>query len=206
VQQLQKNEGKNVDNSENIFIKLLDNISTDSDKNSVILSATQFDTPLGSMIAISDQNALYLLEFASRKGLESEIYKLKKNALITHGDSSPLTSIKNEIEDYFAGKLIEFKTPLFILGSTFQKKVWYELTKIPYGQTRSYLEQATALGNPTSYRAVANANGANQFAIIIPCHRVINNNGRLGGYGGGIANKQWLINFEKKTIQAYFKK
>ena len=72
--------------------------------------------------------------------------------------------------------------------------------RIPYGQTRSYMGQAEAIGKATAYRAVANANGANQLAIVIPCHRIINSNGDLGGYGGGITRKQWLIEHEKKGL------
>ena len=86
---------------------------------------------------------------------------------------------------------------MFLLGSPFQKQVWEELKKIPSGETRAYLAIAKAVGRPTACRAVANANGANQLAIIIPCHRVINTNGELGGYGGGIARKQWLLDLEK---------
>ena len=87
------------------------------------------------------------------------------------------------------------------MGSDFQKSVWAALRKIPPGETRSYLDTAKAVGKPTAFRAVANANGANQLAIIIPCHRVINNNGELGGYGGGISRKQWLIDHEKKHYE-----
>lgn len=84
------------------------------------------------------------------------------------------------------------------MGSPFQKLVWEELISIPYGQTRTYAEQAAAIGKYKAYRAVANANGANQIAIVIPCHRIINSNGDIGGYGGGITRKQWLINHEKQ--------
>ena len=84
------------------------------------------------------------------------------------------------------------------MGSPFQKIVWEELMRITFGETRSYGDQAAAMGKPTAYRAVANANGANQLAIIIPCHRIINTNGELGGYGGGISRKKWLINHEKQ--------
>ncbi|AFD19879.1 methylated-DNA--protein-cysteine methyltransferase [Rickettsia slovaca str. D-CWPP] len=76
--------------------------------------------------------------------------------------------------------------------------VWQELMNIPYGETRSYLNQAKVLGKPNSYRAVANANGMNQLAIIVPCHRIINSNGKLGGYGRGLHRKKWLIEHERK--------
>jgi AraC family transcriptional regulator, regulatory protein of adaptative response / methylated-DNA-[protein]-cysteine methyltransferase len=167
-----------------------------------ILKASWLDTPLGPMIAIADEKALYLLEFVDRRGLEREVERLRKKtkSAIIPGHTQPINSIENELKMYFEGILIEFKTPLFFLGSPFQKRVWEELKKIPSGETRSYSEIATAIGQPTAFRAVANANGANQFALIIPCHRVINTNGELGGYGGGLTRKKWLINHEKQGM------
>lgn len=167
-----------------------------------ILKASWIDTPLGPMIAIADEQALYLLEFVDRRGLEREVERLRKKlkSAIIPGHTQPIKSIENELKMYFEGIIIEFKTPLFFLGSLFQKRVWEELKKIPSGETRSYSEIAIAIGQPTAFRAVANANGANQFALIIPCHRVINTNGELGGYGGGLTRKKWLINHEKEGI------
>jgi len=151
------------------------------------------------MLAISDEEALYLLEFSLCRGLEKEIerLRLKTKSAIIPGRTLPIDQIEQELVAYFAGELKEFKTSIKMLGSDFQKQVWQELLTIPYGETRSYLQQAKSIGKPTSYRAVANANGANQLAIIIPCHRIINTNGELGGYGGGIARKEFLINLEK---------
>lgn len=167
-----------------------------------ILKASWLDTPLGPMIAIADEKDLYLLEFVDRRGLEREVERLRKKikSAIIPGHTLPINSIEKELQHYFEGTLAEFKTPLFFLGSPFQKRVWQELKKIPSGNTRSYLEIAVAIGKPKAYRAVAQANGANQFAIIIPCHRVINSNGELGGYGGGLSRKKWLLNHEKKEI------
>jgi AraC family transcriptional regulator of adaptative response/methylated-DNA-[protein]-cysteine methyltransferase len=119
-------------------------------------------------------------------------------AAIVPGVTEPLRSIELELKNYFEGKLKIFTTPLFLLGSPFQQRVWKELLKIPYGTTRSYAAQATSMGEPKAIRAVANANGANQLAIVIPCHRIINTNGALGGYGGGIARKEWLLQHEVK--------
>lgn len=166
-----------------------------------ILKASWLDTRLGPMIAIADEKLLYLLEFVDRRGLEREVERLRKRlkAAIIPGCTEPILSIEKELKDYFEGKLRQFKTPLFLLGSPFQKLVWEELKKIPYGKTQSYAQLATTLGKPTAFRAVAQANGANQFAIIIPCHRVINTNGELGGYGGGLARKKWLIEHENKA-------
>ncbi|NRB10255.1 MAG: methylated-DNA--[protein]-cysteine S-methyltransferase [Rickettsiaceae bacterium] len=167
-----------------------------------MLKKSLFDTKLGSMVAISDNKKLYLLEFVDRRGLEKEIerLRLKKKAAIIPGTTIPITMIKQELDLYFSGKLREFKTPIYMMGSDFQKKAWNALIKIPYGQTRSYLEQAKAIGNDKAFRAVANANGANQLAIVIPCHRIINSNGDLGGYGGGKMRKQWLLDHEKQHL------
>jgi AraC family transcriptional regulator of adaptative response/methylated-DNA-[protein]-cysteine methyltransferase len=164
------------------------------------LNAAWLDTKLGPMIAIADEKSLYLLEFVDRRGLEREVERLRQRtkAAIIPGRSEPIQSIERELNQYFAGELQEFKTPCCPLGSPFQKRVWEELNKIPYGQTRSYAEIALAIEHPSAFRAVANANGANQFAIVIPCHRVINSNGDLGGYGGGIPRKKWLLEHERK--------
>ncbi len=98
---------------------------------------------------------------------------------------------------YFNGSLKEFKTPIHTLGTQFQKLVWLELTRVIYGSTKSYREQAKAISKPMAFRAVANANGTNQMTIVIPCHRIINSNGSIGGYSGGIARKKWLLEHEK---------
>jgi AraC family transcriptional regulator of adaptative response/methylated-DNA-[protein]-cysteine methyltransferase len=166
-----------------------------------ILKASWLDTKLGPMIAIADDEALYLLEFVDRRGLEREVERLRERtkSAILPGTTEPIHSIEQELTQYFEGVLKEFKTPLHTLGSPFQKRVWEELQNIPYGETHSYAEIAASLGKPLAFRAVANANGANQIAIVIPCHRVINSNGELGGYGGGITRKNWLINHERKN-------
>ena len=171
--------------------------------NHLILKAAWIDTKLGPMIAIADDAGLYLLEFADRRGLEREIERLRKRmkAAIIPGKTDSIKKIKKELMDYFNGKRCRFKTPLILIGSSFQKNVWGALQKIPPGETRSYLDIANTIKKPTAFRAVANANGANQLAIIIPCHRVINANGDLGGYGGGISRKQWLIDHEKKYYE-----
>lgn len=165
-----------------------------------ILAASWLDTKLGPMIAIASETALYLLEFVDRRGLEREVEHLRKKtkSAIIPGNTPPLLSIQRELNAYFNGQSKVFNTPICLLGSPFQMQVWDALQKIPYGEKRSYADIALSIGRPTAFRAVAQANGANQLAIIIPCHRVINNNGNLGGYGGGITRKQWLINHEKQ--------
>ncbi len=167
-----------------------------------VLKASWLDTQLGPMLAIADDRALYLLEFVDRRGLEKEVERLrqKTKSAIIPGRTKPIADIESELSQYFDGKLMEFKTPLFFIGSPFQKRVWEELQKIPPGETRSYSEIAAAVGKPSAFRAVAQANGANQLAIVVPCHRVINRNGALGGYGGGLTRKQWLLKHEKKEV------
>jgi AraC family transcriptional regulator of adaptative response/methylated-DNA-[protein]-cysteine methyltransferase len=159
------------------------------------------DTPLGPMVAVADEIGLYLLEFVDRRGLEREVecLRLKTKLAIIPGKTEPIHLIENELTQYFKGTLQEFKTPLLLLGSPFQKQVWDELKKIPFGETRSYSQIALAISRPCAFRAVAQANGANQVAIVIPCHRVINANGDLGGYGGGIARKKWLLDHERRN-------
>ena len=181
------------------FSKIMGAAPTNFNKQHNILKSSWLDTPLGPMLVVSDEDGLYLLEFVERRGLEREIehLRIKTKSAIIPGRTTVIDSIEEELANYFAGKLKNFKTPIHMLGSPFQKMAWQELINIPYGQTRSYMEQAQAIGKPTAFRAVANANGANQLAIIIPCHRIINSNGELGGYGGGIIRKQWLINMEK---------
>ncbi|MFH5672159.1 methylated-DNA--[protein]-cysteine S-methyltransferase, partial [Listeria monocytogenes] len=164
-----------------------------------ILYSAWLETKLGSMLAISDDDSLLLLEFVDRKGLETEIKKLRVrlNAAITPEKTIIIQQIEAELAQYFNGALIDFKTPIRYIGSDFQQSVWNELRRIPIGETISYKSLAEKLGRPTASRAVARANGANQLSLIVPCHRVINTNGALGGYGGGLARKEWLIKHEK---------
>jgi methylated-DNA-[protein]-cysteine S-methyltransferase len=104
-----------------------------------------------------------------------------------------------QLDEYFAGKRKEFKIPFAMEGTDFQKKVWSELLKIPYGQTITYLELAMMLGDEKCIRAAASANGRNKLVVLIPCHRVIGTNGSLTGYSGGIENKKRLLELEKKN-------
>jgi O-6-methylguanine DNA methyltransferase len=105
--------------------------------------------------------------------------------------------VLNQLKKYLQGKLRRFDCKLDFRGTTFQKIVWSALAKIPYGQTRSYKEIAQAIGHPKAFRAVGNANGQNSIPLIIPCHRVIESNGRLGGFGHGVKVKKQLLDFEK---------
>ncbi|WP_139492364.1 bifunctional transcriptional activator/DNA repair enzyme AdaA [Brevibacillus dissolubilis] len=165
-----------------------------------ILKAAWIDTRLGPMIAIADDELLYLLEFVDRRGLEREVERLRARmkAAVIPGTTPPIQSIERELNLYFEAELTHFETPIAYLGSPFQQMVWDELRKIPAGETRSYSQLATLIGKPSACRAVAQANGANQIAIVVPCHRIINTNGELGGYGGGLTRKAWLIHHEQQ--------
>lgn len=169
-----------------------------------ILSSLSFETPLGTMIAIGDEKGICLLEFTDSKHIQRKINNLtlQRGSITKEKETIPLLSIQHEICCYFQGKLKVFATPLCLKGTPFQQQVWQELLRIPYGCTTSYRNQACLLGNPLAYRAVANANAMNHIAIAIPCHRVINENQQIGGYGGGVLRKEWLLNHEKQFPRA----
>ncbi len=156
------------------------------------------DTPLGPMVAVADQTHLYLLEFIDRKALRRELKTLAKDAKgdIGFGTPTPIQRISQELAQYFKGHLAYFQTPLATGGTPFARSVWEALRKIPAGETRSYSDIATVIGRPSAVRAVAQANGANRLAIVIPCHRVIGADGSLTGYGGGLWRKDRLISLE----------
>ena len=166
----------------------------------MLLYETYFDTQLGEIIAVADEQVLYLVDFVNRPGLERKIEKIKQTIKfeIVPGRTIITNLIESELQQYFAGTLKIFTTPMHFLGSPFQQLVWSELQKIPHGQTISYAQLAIAIGNRSACRAVAQANGKNHLSLIIPCHRVINSDGQLGGYGGGINRKEWLLNHERK--------
>ena len=170
------------------------------ENNVKVLRESWIHTPLGPMLVIADETGLYLLEFVECRGLEREVERLRQKTQteIITGCTSPINAIKTELQQYFEGNLKALNTPFFLLGTPFQNQVWEELKNIPYGETSSYSDIATAVGRPSAFRAVAQAIGANQLALIIPCHRVINANGNLGGYAGGIERKKWLLNHEQR--------
>lgn len=165
----------------------------------VTIDLKKIKTPIGTMIACAVKEGLCLLEFEDRRMLPTEMKQLSTtlNASFVENDNIHFEKLEQELNDYFAGRLKQFSVPLMITGSGFQKQVWQVLQTILYGKTTSYKEQAIAVGNVDSIRAVAHANGMNKIAIIIPCHRVIGSNGELTGYGGGIWRKKFLLELEK---------
>jgi len=163
-----------------------------------VIDIKRLSTPLGPMYACATKQGVCLLEFTSRRMLETEFADLEKrlNAVILPGENPHFDPLKTQLEEYFAGARKSFEVPLHTPGSPFHQRVWAELKKIPFGQTRSYGQQARQLGKPKAVRAVATANGKNRIALLIPCHRVVGKDGSLKGYAGGLARKRWLLNHE----------
>jgi len=159
-------------------------------------------TPIGKMLAICDEKHLYMLEFIARKNIHNGFQRLsqKYNRHIISGRTSITQRIEDELKLYFKKALKEFTTPLIFTGTKFQKKVWLNLTKIPAGRTCSYSELAAAVGNKKASRAVANSNANNILALVVPCHRVILQSRKIGGYAGGIEKKEWLLCHEKLIL------
>lgn len=183
----------------NDSFKSIFGVSPTNSKDKQIINITRLETPLGTMFACAVEQGVCLLEFTDRRMLETEFKLLAKllNASIVQGTNKHFDLLNQQLTEYFEGKRKKFFIPLFTPGTEFQQSVWTELQRIPYGSTRSYKQQSIALKQPKAVRAVANANGMNRISIIIPCHRVIGNDGHLTGYGGGLWRKKWLLDFEK---------
>lgn len=156
-------------------------------------------TPLGPMVAGATDEAVCFLEFADRRMFERQLRRLRSllGCVIVPGTNGLTEQLHAELDAYFAGALHTFTVPLVMPGTPFQQAVWAQLRAIPYGGTTSYGAIADAIGQPTAVRAVAQANGANRLAILLPCHRVIGKDGTLSGYGGGVWRKQRLLDLER---------
>lgn len=163
----------------------------------------KIQTPLGEMLAIKSEKGLCMLEFFDGKSTEKQLKEIENLGEILEKDDEVLNRLENELNDYFKGNLKEFTIPLDLIGTDFQKKVWNELIKIPFGETRSYKDQSIAVGDLLAIRAVANANGKNKIAIVVPCHRVIGSDGSLTGYAGGKKRKQFLLELESQQLNLF---
>jgi AraC family transcriptional regulator of adaptative response/methylated-DNA-[protein]-cysteine methyltransferase len=185
------------DSFKNIF-----GVSPRKGKQKNIIDLKRIETPLGTMLACATNQGICLLEFTDRKMLETELKSIAKllNATIVQGNNKHFELLEKQLNEYFAGERKIFDIPLHTSGTDFQNKVWTALQNIPYGKTKSYKEQAIAINNPESIRAVANANGMNRISILIPCHRVIGSDGQLTGYGGGLWRKKYLLELEKTNF------
>ena len=162
------------------------------------LAFSFIDTPLGEMVTCHSAKGLMLLEFTDRKSLETELVKLKKTlkGYFVFKETEQHHALSKQIDEYFKGERTQFTHQLDLIGTEFQKQAWLALLDIPYGDQVSYSDQAKRLNAPNAVRAVANANGKNMMAIIIPCHRVLGSDGNLTGYGGGIERKRQLLEIE----------
>ncbi|AZP23614.1 methylated-DNA--[protein]-cysteine S-methyltransferase [Streptomyces aquilus] len=151
---------------------------------------TVLDSPYGPLTLVATDGILSNLYMTDQR---------HRPAQETFGvrDDRPFGEAIDQLEAYFASELKEFTLELHLHGTPFQRSVWEQLLRIPYGETRSYGDLAAALGNPGASRAVGLANGKNPVSIIVPCHRVVGSNGSLTGYGGGLERKQRLLDFER---------
>ena len=155
---------------------------------------TYLSSPIGSLLLAADDTGLREVTFPKNGAIASPQPDWIE-------DESALSDTIRQLRAYFAGDLETFVLPLKPEGTPFQQRVWNELLNIPYGETISYGELATRIGNPNASRAVGLANGSNPIPIIIPCHRVIGSNGKLTGYGGGLPIKEKLLALERRQLR-----
>ena len=153
----------------------------------MIKNSYYYDSPIGRLFLAESEGAITDVAF---RPIEDSVEK----------NTPLLEQTAKMLREYFDGKRKAFDLPISLIGTEFQKKAWNALLAIPYGQTRSYKEQAVAIGNPKSCRAVGAANGKNPISVIVPCHRVIGADGSPIGYGGGIGVKQALLDLEARTM------
>lgn len=161
---------------------------------------TWLTSPLGPLVAGATSEGICLLEFTDRRMIEAQFRTVQSRfgMKLVPGSNEHLEQLSDELTQYFAGSLKSFRVPLVYPGTPFQQKVWEQLLRIPYGKTKSYRDVAEAIGDRNAVRAVGTANGMNRIAIVIPCHRVVNHNGQLGGYGGGLRRKEFLLKLEQQ--------
>lgn len=158
-------------------------------------------TKIGELILGSFDDRLCLLDFRYRKMRTTVDNRLKAwlKAEFLEQDCAIIIKAKEQIDEYLAGIRKEFDIPLLMIGTDFQKSVWSALIKVSYGSTSTYLQLAKNINNEKAVRAVASANGANAIALAVPCHRIIESSGDLGGYGGGLTIKKRLLELEQRN-------
>ena len=164
----------------------------------------KYDSPCGILIMGAYGEQLCLCDWADDCGQPRQLVvnRLRRllNAGFVWGESDTIDIAVAQLKEYFCGQRKSFDVPLLYPGTDFQRAVWEELLRIPYGETRSYAQQAAAIGRPRAVRAVASANRANAISIIIPCHRIIGSDKALTGYAGGLDAKQLLLNIETPKL------
>jgi len=162
------------------------------------ISLQYFNTPIGELILGTFEEKLCLCDWRYR-GMRSTIDKRIReglSAFFEEGETMITETAKHQLNEYFSAERIDFDVPLLMVGTSFQKRVWSELLKIPYGKTESYLGLSRKIRDEKAIRSVAASNGANAISIFIPCHRIIGSDGRLTGYGGGLQAKKELLRLE----------
>jgi methylated-DNA-[protein]-cysteine S-methyltransferase len=155
---------------------------------------TTFDSPIGELLLAGDGKSLHHLHMQEGK-TRIEVRNDWEQA------AEPFSAVREQLDDYFAGGRTTFDVPLTMTGSAFQRRVWSELRRIPYGESISYGELARRIGIPSAARAVGTANGLNPVAVIVPCHRVIGADGSLTGFGGGLERKRFLLDLEAGALR-----
>ena len=163
-----------------------------------IVTIAQIKTPIGIMTAGSTSKGICMLEFG-----EKTVFKTKEDYSSVTGTNQFIKKLEQQLSSYFNRGLTVFDIELDLIGTNFQVEVWKELLNIPYGSTRTYKEQAIAVGNLKAIRAVATANGSNRIPIVIPCHRVIGSDGSLTGFGGGLWRKKFLLKLESNQTNLF---
>ncbi len=163
----------------------------------------EYQSPVGVLLIGSFHNELCLCDWKYRKMRDSIDQRILKglNAIYEEGNSDVIEKTILQLEEYFLKERTIFDLPIKFVGTDFQKRVWSELEKVPYGETVSYLTLAEKLNNIKAIRAVASANGTNAISIIVPCHRIIGSDGKLVGYAGGLEAKKKLLKLESKIQQ-----
>lgn len=170
-----------------------------------IIKIKRYESPCGTLLLGAYEDKLCLCDWQVEKHRDHVDRRLKRvlHAEFEEGTSPVIEEAISQLNEYFARKRTTFSVELLFVGSEFQKAVWNDLLKIPYGRTISYGEMARCIGMPKAVRAVANANGANAISIFAPCHRVIGSDHSLTGYGGGLAAKQTLLELEGLSVRKH---
>jgi len=160
--------------------------------------AGMIESPIGPILAAATPTAVCHLSFADERDMKALAEDMRRQSClpVVPGTNEHLDRLRIELAEYFAGRRREFTVPLETHGTDFQMACWQALQRIPYGKTVSYAELAKRVGRPDAQRAVGQANHRNPIGIVIPCHRVVNAGGGLGGYGGGLWRKRWLLDLE----------
>jgi methylated-DNA-[protein]-cysteine S-methyltransferase len=156
---------------------------------------SSIDSPLGHLCVRGDGQFVTGLFMPAHKSWQGP------DAAWRRSDTT-FTEVREQLTEYFAGERRQFDIPLKLTGTPFQRRVWRELAEIPFGETITYAQLAQRIGQPTASRAVGHANARNPVSILVPCHRVIGSDGKLTGYAGGVDNKRWLLDWERRAITA----